>query len=243
MSKLNRVLLVIVLILAAATALVWFKPELLSSFSLSNLNPFSRREKVAEVPVSPVEATVTSELPSPSEELTSVETANLSISNQNLEVESANKVESAVLEGEKVEELSTFEKEIKQRHESYQTKIYTYEPYQPLVMRNPFQRIISTVYLGDEEGERMAKELRTEEDIRRFVQPELPPKTKYSGLISSGDTKLAIIGIEDETYIVKEGDVILDEYLAKSVQKDKVIFEINGYDITLILGGEGASND
>ncbi|HOF03625.1 MAG TPA: hypothetical protein PLT58_06680, partial [Atribacterota bacterium] len=81
MSKLNRVLLVIVLILAAATALVWFKPELLSSFSLSNLNPFSRREKVAEVPVSPVEATVTAELPSPSEELTSVETANPSVSN------------------------------------------------------------------------------------------------------------------------------------------------------------------
>ena len=45
MSKLNRVLLFIVIILATATALVWFKPELFSSFSLSSLsslNPFNK---------------------------------------------------------------------------------------------------------------------------------------------------------------------------------------------------------
>ncbi|MDY0382884.1 MAG: hypothetical protein RBS20_04005, partial [Atribacterota bacterium] len=120
------------------------------------------------------------------------------------------------------EELTPFEKEIKQRHESYETRIYTYKPYEPPVLRNPFQRIVSSVYVEEGEEERLAKELSSAEDIRRFVTPELPAGTKFTGLISSGDTKLAIIEMDEETYIAKEGDLIDDKYLIKSIQDDRV---------------------
>jgi Tfp pilus assembly protein PilP len=129
-----------------------------------------------------------------------------------------------------------------QRHESYQTKVYTYEPYEVPVSRNPFQRIVNSVYLEDEEKE-IAEELGSEEAVRRFVQPELPPNSRFTGLISSGDNKLAILEIDDETYIVKENDIILDRYLVKSIMDEKVIIDINGYEISLQLGGGGATND
>lgn len=227
MSKLNRVLLIIVVILASITALVWFKPDILSSLSLSTLNPFSKEKSL---PVT--SSTTTATLPS-TERITTIPktiaTPNNTEENSNLE--------------EEKEELTPFEKEIKQRHESYQTKIYTYEPYEPPILRNPFQRVVSTVYVGDEKAEQLAKELETAEDIRRFVQPELPPGTNFTGLISSGDNILAIIEMDDETYIVKKGDLILDKYLVKSIQNDKVMIEINGYEISLKLGGEEDSND
>ena len=139
-------------------------------------------------------------------------------------------------------ELSPFEKEIRQRHESYQTKIYTYNPYEPPVLRNPFQRIVSSVYIEDETEERMAMELDSEEAIRRFVQPELPPGTKFTGIISAGDDKLAILEIDNETYIVKQGDIIMDKYLIKLIQDDKLVIDINGYEISLQLGGGEATN-
>lgn len=249
MSRLNRILLVIVIILAAATALVWFKPDLLSSFSLSSLsslNPFNREKKevvttnmgtgtgagtgTAQLPVTEitvdiapdtaadVPATVSMESPEPEE----------------AEIKVVEVVE---------EELTPFEKEIKQRHESYETRIYTYKPYEPPVLRNPFQRIVSSVYVEEGEEERLAKELSSAEDIRRFVTPELPAGTKFTGLISSGDTKLAIIEMEEETYIAKEGDLIDDKYLIKSIQDDRVIIDINGYDIAQKLGGEEGINE
>ena len=227
MSRLNRVLLIIVIILAVATALVWFKPDLLSSFSLSTLNPFS-----GERNVSVTTGSTTAPLP-PAERATTTTTPR----------SAPDTIESSDPEEAKEEALTLFEKEIKQRHESYQTKIYSYKPYEPPVLRNPFQRVVSTVYIGDEEEERLAKELSTEEDIRRFVQPELPPGTKFTGLISSADIKLAIIEVEEETYIVKEGDLIQEKYFVKSIQDDKVIIEINGYEIALKLGGEEDSND
>ncbi len=144
-------------------------------------------------------------------------------------------------EEEEEEELTPFEKEIRQRHESYQTKVYTYEPYEPAVNRNPFERMVSSVYLEDEE-EKVAEELATEEDVRQFVQPELPPGSKFTGLISSGEEKLAILVIDNETYIVKEDDLILDKYLVKLIQEEKVIIDINGHEISLQLGGGEASN-
>ena len=242
MSRLNRVLLVIVIILAVATVLVWFKPDLFSSFSLSDLNPFSHRGKMSEVTtvIMPPEATTAlTRFPSTESTVTgSTDSSGFTASPEEDTVNNKNAEEE-----KEVEILSPFEKEIRQRHESYQTKIYTYEPYQPLVKRNPFKRVISTVYLGNEEEERLARELKTEEDIRRFVQPELPPQTKYTGLISSGDANLAIIKMNNETYIVKDGDLILGQYLVESIQNEKVIIEVNGYKITLILGGEDAGND
>ena len=249
MSRLNRILLVIVIILAAATALVWFKPDLLSSFSLSSLsslNPFSREKKevvatdmgtgtgagtgTAQLPVTEITADIA---PDKAADVPAT------VSMESPEPEEAEIKVVEVIE----EELTPFEKEIKQRHESYETRIYTYKPYEPPVLRNPFQRIVSSVYVEEGEEERLAKELSSAEDIRRFVTPELPAGTKFTGLISSGVTKLAIIEMDEETYIAKEGDLIDDKYLIKSIQDDRVIIDINGYDIAQKLGGEEGINE
>ncbi len=239
MSRLNRILLVIVIILAAATALVWFKPDLIPSFSLSSLsslNPFSREKKEAVITTD--KGTSTAQLP-----VTEM-TAGIAPDTDadipaTVSIESPEPEEAEVVE----EDLTPFEKEIKQRHESYETRIYTYKPYEPPVLRNPFQRIVSSVYVEEGEEERLAKELSSAEDIRRFVTPELPAGTKFTGLISSGDTKLAIIEMDEETYIAKEGDLIDDKYLIKSIQDDRVIIDINGYDIAQKLGGEEDINE
>lgn len=238
MSRLNRILLIIVIILAVATALVWLKPDLFSSFSLTSLtslNPFNREkgttaisdtaiaqkstaEKISGTPVS-VESSPNTDIPPAQEE-----------------------PESAEEEVKEEEQLSAFEKEIKQRHQSYETKVYTYEAYKMPVRRNPFQRLVSSVYVGEEE-KTFTEEFSTAEDIYRFVFPELPPGTKYTGLISTGDIKLAIIEMEEDTYIAKEGDLIEDRYLVKSIQDNKIIVEVNGYDIVQKLGGEEDINE
>ena len=247
MSRLNRILLVIVIILAAATALVWFKPDLLSSFSLSSLsslNPFNREKKeVVTTDMGTGTGTGTAQLP-----VTEI-TADIAPDTAadvpaTVSMESPEPEEAEIKVVEVVEEeLTPFEKEIKQRHESYETRIYTYKPYEPPVLRNPFQRIVSSVYVEEGEEERLAKELSSAEDIRRFVTPELPAGTKFTGLISSGVTKLAIIEMDEETYIAKEGDLIDDKYLIKSIQDDRVIIDINGYDIAQKLGGEEDINE
>lgn len=243
MSKLNRILLIIVIILAAATALVWFKPDLLdtfSSYSWADLNPFKGKHIASEIkeesPDTPVPASAIAQLPSPEQPLEKSTTGQ--------QPASAEKIESIRnQEGEEgLNFLTPFEKDIKQRQDSYQSKIFTYEPYELPVHRNPFQRTVSTVYFSEAE-EKLAQELGTEEDIRKFVQPELPPGTQYSGFISSGETKLAIIELEEETYIVKEGDTLLDNYLVILIETDKVIIDINGYSIPIKLGGEEAGND
>jgi len=215
--------LIIVIILAVATAILWFEPDIMSS--LSALNPFGGRGETPPVTAGNMTA---QSLQNRSDDP--------SLSSDS---SSADDIREEVEEVE--EELTPFEKEIRQRHESYQTKIYTYEPYEPLVMRNPFQRMVSSVYLEEEE-EKLAGELATEEDVRRFVQPELPPNSRFAGLISAGDDKLAILEIDDDTYIVKEGDLILDKFLVKSIDDEKVIIEINGFEISLQLGGGEATN-
>lgn len=220
MSRLNRILLVIVIILAAVTAVYWFKPDIITS--LSALNPFGGEEQVQTTAVSPP-------------------TQNPRTSTKS-NTETVSNADNNDREEETEEEMSPLEKEIMQRHESYQTKIYTYEPYEPPVARNPFQRMVSSVYLEDEE-KKIAEELGSEEAVRRFVQPELPPNTKFTGLISAGENKLAILEIDDETYIVKEDDIILDKYLIKSIMDEKVIIDINGFEISLILGGGEATNE
>ncbi len=227
MSRLNRILLVIVIILAAATAVYWFKPDIITS--LYALNPFGGENQEQTTAVSP-----STQTPSTRSANTNTQSNTDSVSNDEND-ENAK-------EEETEEELSPLEKEIRQRHESYQTKVYTYEPYEVPVTRNPFQRIVSSVYLEDEE-KKIAEELGSEEAVRRFVQPELPPNSKFTGLISSGDNKLAILEIDDETYIVKENDIILDRYLVKSIMDEKVIIDINGYEISLQLGGGEATND
>lgn len=220
MSRLNRILLIIVIILAIITAILWFFPDVLSS--LSELNPFGGEDTAS----------------------TTIGSSDIAENRTNTTSTPGN--DSNTVEGngpeENEEELSPFEEEIRQRHESYQTKVFTYEPYEPPVARNPFKRMVSTVYLEEEE-EKIAGELDSEEAVRRFVQPELPPDSMFTGLISAGDERLAILKIDNETYIAKEGDVILDKYLVNSIQDEKVIIDINGYEISLQLGGGEATND
>lgn len=226
MSRVNRILLIILILLAAATAVLWFQPDILSS--LSALNPFSDRQTV------PITAGSMTTQP-PATSIGSRTTSDVTVSVSDPANDESNREESA-------EELSPFEKDIQQRLDSYQTKIYSYEPYEPPILRNPFKRIVSTVYVEDKEEEKIAQELSTVEAIRRFVQPELPPETKFTGIISAGETKLAIIEMDEETYIAKEGDLILDKFLIKSISDEKVIIDINGYEITLKLGGGEATN-
>jgi len=221
LSRLNRILLVIVIILAAVTAVYWFKPDILTT--LSALNPFGGEEQVRTTAVSP-------------------STQNPRTTTDSSNTDTLPNADNSDREEETEEEISPLEKEIMQRHESYQTKVYTYEPYEVPVVRNPFQRMVSSVYLEDEEKE-IAEELGSEEAVRRFVQPELPPNSKFTGLISAGENKLAILEIDDETYIVKEDDIILDKYLVKSIMDEKVIIDINGFEISLILGGGEATNE
>lgn len=239
MSRLNRILLVIVIILAIATALVWLKPELFSSFSsfsLSSLNPFDKGKSVPAT-ASPVVV----QQPSDGSPLTAPVVADDNDDNTDIIADTGEDYavsdEPDVIE-EIEEELTPFEQEIKQRHESYQTKVYTYKPYEPPVLRNPFERVVSTVYVGEEEEEKISRELSTAEDIRRFVTPELPEGTKFTGLITSDDMRLAIIEVEEETYIAREGDFIQDRYLVKSINDNYIIVEINGYEIVQKLGGE-----
>ncbi|NLL61326.1 MAG: hypothetical protein GX240_00855 [Candidatus Atribacteria bacterium] len=240
MSRLNRVLLVIVVILAAATALVWFRPDMLDmfmSFSWADLNPFKGRNIATELDE---ESTATAGVQLPSEKAIAgpSQTGIAQVSSEKSKVDDKKEVE--IIEEEK--ELTFLEKDINRRQESYQSKIFTYEPYQIPVRRNPFQRVVNTVYFSEAE-EIIAQGLDTEEELRRFVYPELPPGTKCSGFISSGDNKLAIIELDGETYIVKEGDTLLDHYVVSSIETDRVVIDINGYPIPIKLGGEEASNE
>lgn len=237
MTRTARFLLIIVIILGVATAIYWFKPDLLSS--LSALNPFIGKEDAVPMianmtPTQTVQdnAAVATAIPG------TVPGTDSTVNQSDIPGNGNNNNQDA-----KEEVLGPFEKEIQQRHESYKSKIYTYEPYQPPVLRNPFQQIVRSVYIEEEEEERMISALATEEAVRRFVQPELPPDTKFTGLISSGEEKLAILEIDNETYIVKEGDIILDKFFIKSIQEEKVIIEINGFEIPLKLGGGEATDD
>lgn len=240
MSKLNRVLLVIAVILAAATALVWFRLDMLdmfASFSWGDLNPFRDRNIATELSE---ESAATSGVQLSSERAIAgpSQTGITQISPDKNKV--ADKKEVEIPEEEK--ELTFLEKDINRRQKSYQSKIFTYEPYQIPVRRNPFQRAVSTVYFSEAE-EVIAQGLDTEEELRRFVHPELPPGTQCSGFISSGDDKLAIIELDGETYIVKEGDTLLDHYVVSLIEMDGVVIDINGYPIPIKLGGEEAGNE
>lgn len=258
MSRLNRFLFIVVIILAAATALVWFKPDIIetiTSYSWNDLNPFKGKDIASElVEKSPETPVSLASQPVPDGESVKPPAENAAASpslmdKEGVIIEKDNELREEEPEiiakeepKETIETLTLFEKDIKQRQDSFQTKVFTYEPYQAPVSRNPFQRIVSTVYFSEAE-EKIAQELSTEEEFRRFVQPELPPETQYSGFISSGDHKLAIIELDEETYIVKEGDTLLDHYVVSLIETDRVVIDINGYSIPIKLGGEETNND
>lgn len=130
-----------------------------------------------------------------------------------------------------VKEKTEFEIEMEKRKQSYEYKIFVYEPYEPPSNRNPFQKV-STSYFLEETAEK------EEEDVLRFPKPELPPGTKLTGIIGSKDKKVAMIVMEGETFIANLYDILLDRYIVKEINNDEVIIDYNGYFFSVKIGGE-----
>jgi len=134
-----------------------------------------------------------------------------------------------------VKEKTEFEIEVQQRKQSYEDKIFVYEPYVPPSNRNPFQKVSTSYYL-EETPEKQ------EEGILNFPKPELPPGTKLTGIIGSKDKKVAMIEMNGETFIANLYDILLDRFIVKEINNDEVIIDYNGYFFSVKLGGEEASN-
>jgi len=131
-----------------------------------------------------------------------------------------------------VKEKTEFEIEMEKRKQSYEDKIFVYEPYEPPSNRNPFHKVSTSYYLGETTG-------KEEEGVLKFPKPELPPGTKLNGIIGSKDKKVAIIVMDEETFIANLYDILLDRYIVKEIKKDEVIIDYNGYFFSLKIGGEG----
>jgi len=134
-----------------------------------------------------------------------------------------------------VKEKTEFEIEVQQRKQSYEDKIFVYEPYKPPSNRDPFQKV-STFYYLEETPEKQ------EEGILNFPKPELPPGTKLTGIIGSKDKKVAMIEMNGETFIVNLYDILLDRFIVKEIKNDEVIIDYNGYFFSVKLGGEDLSD-
>lgn len=136
-----------------------------------------------------------------------------------------------------VKEKTEFDIEMEKRKQGYEEKIFVYEPYEPPSNRNPFQKL-STSYFLEETAEK-----EEEGAPLRFIKPELPPGTKLTGIIGSEDNKVAIIVMNEETFIANLYDILLDRYIVKEIKKDEIIFEYNGYDFSVKIGGEDLSDE
>ena len=130
-----------------------------------------------------------------------------------------------------VKKKTEFEIEMEKREQGYKNRIFVYEPYQPPSTRNPFQKVSALTFT-----EEIVKE--EEGKVLRFPKPELPPGTKLTGIIDSKDKKVAIIEMNEETYIANLYDIISERYIVKEIKKDEVIIDINGYFFSLKIGGE-----
>jgi hypothetical protein len=136
-----------------------------------------------------------------------------------------------------VKEKTKFEIEMDKRKRGYEEKIFVYEPYEPPSNRNPFQKV-STSYFLEETAEKEGEK----EGVLRFPKPELPPGTKLTGIIGSEDNKVAIIIMNEETFIANLYDILLDRYIVKEIKKDEVIIDYNGYFFSVKIGGEDLSD-
>ncbi|MBU4348959.1 hypothetical protein KJ599_01410 [bacterium] len=139
-----------------------------------------------------------------------------------------------------VKEKTEFEIEMEKRKQGYEEKIFVYEPYEPPSNRNPFQKVSTSYFL---EGTAEKGEEGKEGSALRFIKPELPPGTKLTGIIDSKDKKVAIIVMNDETFIANLYDILLDRYIVKEIKKDEVIIDYNGYFFSVKLGGEDLSDE
>lgn len=138
-----------------------------------------------------------------------------------------------------LKEKTEFDIEMDKRKQGYEEKIFVYEPYEPPSNRNPFQKV-STYYLSEETAEEEEGE---EGSVLRFVKPVLPPGTKLTGIIGSKDNRVAIIVMNEETFIANLYDILLDRYIVKEIKKDEVIIDYNGYFFSVKIGGEDLSDE
>ncbi len=141
-----------------------------------------------------------------------------------------------------VKEKTEFEIEMENRKKGYEEKIFVYEPYEPPSNRNPFQKV-STSYFLEEKVEKEEEEKEKEGSALRFIKPELPPGTKLTGIINSKDKKVAIIVMNEETFIANLYDILLDRYIVKEIKNDEVIIDYNGYFFSVKIGGEDLSDE
>jgi hypothetical protein len=139
-----------------------------------------------------------------------------------------------------VKEKTEFEIEMEKRKQGYEEKIFVYEPYEPPSNRNPFQKV-STSYFLEETAEKEEEE--KEGSALRFPKAVLPPGTKLTGIIDSKDNKVAIIEMNEETFIANLYDILLDRYIIKEIKKDEVIIDYNGYFFSVKIGGEDLSDE
>jgi hypothetical protein len=137
-----------------------------------------------------------------------------------------------------VKEKTEFEIEMEKRKQGYEEKIFVYEPYEPPSNRNPFQKV-STSYFLEETAEKEEEK----EGVLRFPKPVLPPGTKLTGIIGSKDNRVAIIVMNEETFIANLYDILLDRYIVKEIKKDEVIIDYNGYFFSVKIGGEDLSDE
>lgn len=139
-----------------------------------------------------------------------------------------------------VKEKTEFEIEMENRKKGYEEKIFVYKPYEPPSNRNPFQKVSTSYFLEETAGKEEEGE---EGSALRFIKPELPPGTKLTGIIDSKNNKVAIIEMNEETFIANLYDILLDRYIVKEIKKDEVIIELNDYEFSIKLGGEEATNE
>ena len=136
-----------------------------------------------------------------------------------------------------VKEKTEFDIEMEKRKQGYEEKIFVYEPYEPPSNRNPFQKV-STSYFLEETAEKEEEE----GGPLRFIKPVLPPGTKLTGIIGSKDNRVAIIVMNEETFIANLYDILLDRYIVKEIKNDEVIIDYNGYFFSVKIGGEDLSD-
>ncbi|HER24905.1 MAG TPA: hypothetical protein ENO17_07655 [Candidatus Atribacteria bacterium] len=141
-----------------------------------------------------------------------------------------------------IKEKTPFEIEMEKRKQGYEEKIFTYEPYEPPSNRNPFQKV-STSYFLEETAETEEEGKEGEGSVIKFPKPTLPPGTKLTGIIGSKDNMVAIIVMNEETFIAHLYDILLDRYIVKEIKKDEVIIDYNGYFFPVKLGGEDLADE
>ena len=137
-----------------------------------------------------------------------------------------------------VKEKTEFDIEMDKRKQGYEEKIFVYEPYEPPSNRNPFQKVSTSYFLED-----TAEKEEEEGSVLRFQKPVLPPGTKLTGIIGSKDNKVAIIVMNQETFIANLYDILLDRYIVKEIKNDEVIIDYNGYFFSVKIGGEDLSDE